>query len=154
MVVPGAEPLDAHPGAAAEDQDQLAGVVLGVPQVVQEELADVQLVPPEPAALQRPFVRQLFECLVALPQTVVGVLQELVPGVGLLRRGDDPGEILVVAGQKVRLVLLLGLRLEGLQIVRQVEVCIEQRMVGQVPEWRTLATVVPQLVRAGLDGRP
>ena len=52
----------------------MTGVVLGVSQVVQQELADVQLVPREPAALEGPFVSQPLEGFVALPQAVSGVV--------------------------------------------------------------------------------
>jgi hypothetical protein len=67
LIVPGSQPLDADICAAAETRDQLTGVVLGVSQVIQQELADVQLVPPEPAAIEGSFVSQLLEGLVVLP---------------------------------------------------------------------------------------
>ncbi len=61
--------------AAAEQQGQLTGVVLSVAEVVQQELADVQLVPREPTALEGPFVSQPLEGFVALPQAVIGVVE-------------------------------------------------------------------------------
>jgi hypothetical protein len=51
LVLFGAEPFDSHIGATTEDQSDLSGVVLRVPQVVDQELSDIQLVPPEAAAL-------------------------------------------------------------------------------------------------------
>lgn len=75
LIVLGSQPLNADIGVAAEKHDQLTGVVLGVSQVVQQELADVQLVPREPAALEGPFVSQPLEGFVALPQAVIGVVK-------------------------------------------------------------------------------
>ena len=75
LIVFGSQPFNADVGGAAEKHDQLTGVVLGVSQVVQQELADVQLVPREPAALERPFVGQPLEGFVALPQAVIGVVK-------------------------------------------------------------------------------
>jgi hypothetical protein len=67
MIAFGPQPLDADVGPAAEQQDQLTGVVLKVAKVVEHELADVQLVPPEPAPRGGPFIGQLLERLLALP---------------------------------------------------------------------------------------
>jgi len=73
LVVAGAHPVDANAGAAAKNQRQLARVMLNVAKVVQQELADVQLVPPEPATLEDPFVGQLPKGRNALLQAVIGV---------------------------------------------------------------------------------
>ena len=75
LVIFGAQPVDPDVDAAAEQQRQLTGVMLGVTKVVQQELADVQFVPPEPAALEGPFVSQPLEGFAALSQAVIGVVR-------------------------------------------------------------------------------
>jgi hypothetical protein len=59
----------------AEKHDQLTGMVLGMSQVVQQELANAQLVPRESAALKGALVSQLLESFVTLPEAVIGVIK-------------------------------------------------------------------------------
>ena len=56
FIVFGAQPVDPDVGTAAQEQSQLTGMVLGVTEIVEQELADVQFVPPEPAPLESAFV--------------------------------------------------------------------------------------------------
>ena len=130
LIVLGSQPVYADIGVPPENYDQLTRVVLGVSQVIQQELANVQVVPRETAALEGPIVSQLLECFVAFPEAVIGVLKQLDPGEGLFRRGDDPTVLLIVSGQKVGFVYVEISCLERLRIVGQVEVRVEQRMVG------------------------
>ena len=71
----GSQPVCADVGVPAEKHDQLTGVVLGVSQVVQQELANVQLVSRESAALEGAFVSQPLERFVALPQAMIRVIK-------------------------------------------------------------------------------
>ena len=117
MTVFRAQPFAADPGAAAEQERQLTGVVLGVTEIVQQELADVQLVPPEAAPFEGALIGQLLEGLVAFAEAVVGVVQQLVLGESYLRSGDDPAVFLIVPGKDVCLILVAVDRLEDLFIL-------------------------------------
>jgi len=64
--------MDTAAGAEAEEQGQLTGVVLGVAQGVEQELADVELVPREAAAFDA-LSGQAIEGVVAFMQAVIGV---------------------------------------------------------------------------------
>ena len=75
LIVPGSQPVNADTGVTAEKYDQLTGVVLGVSQVVQQELANVEFVPRESAALEGAFVSQPLERFVALPQAMIRVIK-------------------------------------------------------------------------------
>jgi len=66
------QPMDAAAGAEAEKQGRLTGVVLGVAQGVEQELADVELVPREAAAFDA-LSGQAIEGVVAFMQAVIGV---------------------------------------------------------------------------------
>jgi hypothetical protein len=59
----------------AEKHGQLTGVVLGVSEIVQQELANVQVVPRKTAALERSVVSQLLENFVALSEAVIRVIE-------------------------------------------------------------------------------
>jgi hypothetical protein len=163
LIALGSQPGYSDIGVPAEKHDQLTGVVLSVSQVIEKELTYVQVVPRETTALESQTVSQLLKRFVALPEAVIGVRNQLDPGEGPLRTGDDPTELLVVPGQKHRFVYVEVLQreffrhvshdcLERLRTVRQVEVGVEKCMVGQVPERRAMGAVVPQIVRTGLDG--
>jgi hypothetical protein len=65
----------ADPRVTAEKQDQLTSVVLSVPQIVEQELANAQLVPGESAAFKDACVSQLPESFVTFPKAVIGVIK-------------------------------------------------------------------------------
>jgi len=75
LTVPGSQPANADTSVTAEKHDQLTGVVLGMSQVVQQELANAQLVPRESAALKGALVSQLLESFVTLPEAVIDVIK-------------------------------------------------------------------------------
>ena len=152
LIVPGSHPAKADMGVTAKKQDQLTGVVLGVPQVVQQELADGQVVPRESAALAGTLVSEPLESFITLPKAVLGVIEQLGPGEGLLRSGDDPWKLLVVGWQEHRIVCVEISCLECMLVVRQVEIRVEQYVVGEMPKGRAIGAFVPQVVRTGLEG--
>jgi hypothetical protein len=94
----GSQPFDANVGLATQNQHDLRGMVLSVTEVVQQEFSDVQLVPPESAALFRTLLGQSFEHPSAFLDAMISVVQHLLFGVTLSGRGYDAGEFFVVAG--------------------------------------------------------
>ncbi len=56
-IVFGAKPFGPDPRFPPQDHGKLTGVMLRMPQIVEEKFADVELIPPESTSLQRSIVR-------------------------------------------------------------------------------------------------
>ena len=148
----GAEPLSAYISLAAKDQSKLSSVVLRMAKTVDQELADIEFVPPEPTALLRALFSQGVKHLLTLLAAVAGVVEHLLLAVALLGRGDDSAEFLVVTGQEVIFIDVVFTRRERLLIIRAIEIAEEKCVVSDVPDGCALATIIPKLVRADFNG--
>jgi hypothetical protein len=75
LIVPRSQPVNADTRVTAEKHDQPTSVVLGLSQVVQQELANAQLVPRKSAALGGAFVSQPLESFVTLSEAMISVIK-------------------------------------------------------------------------------